>query len=144
MLVSMQAIFVSPEANPADDPYNGGMKKAAKRSALGERIVAARQAAGLSQAQLADKLGVSQQMVGYLELAPVAIRPELLAQLSEALAVTVDHLLGIERKAPRAAGPVGKARAVFERVSQLPRATQQRILANVEDALTAYEVRKAG
>ena len=43
-----------------------------------------------------------------------------------------------------AAGPVGKARAVFERVSRLPRATQQRILANVEDALTAYEVRKAG
>ncbi len=125
------------------DPYNSGMKKAAKRSALGERISAARQTAGLSQAQLADKLGVSQQMVGYLELAPVAIRPELLAKLSEALAVSVDQLLGIEHKTSRTPGPVGKARQVFERVSQLPRATQQRILANVEDALTAHEVRKA-
>jgi len=140
----MQAIFVAPGENEPIDPYNAGMKKAGKRSALGERIAAARQAAGFSQTQLADKLGVSQQMVGYLELNPIAIRPELLAQLSAVLAVPVEQLLGIERKLPRASGPVGKARQIFERVSQLPRATQQRILANVEDALTAYEVRKAG
>ena len=60
------------------------------------------------------------------------------------LDVTVEHLLGVEERTKRGAGPVGKARAVFERVSQLPRATQQRILANVEDALTAYDVRKTG
>jgi len=138
-----QAIFVAPSAPEPIDPYNADVKKAAKRSALGERAAAARQAAGLSQAQLAEKLGVSQQMVGYLELSPVAIRPELLAQLSEVLAVPVDQLLGIERKTARAPGPVGRARQIFERVSQLPRATQQRILANVEDALTAHEVRKA-
>jgi transcriptional regulator with XRE-family HTH domain len=120
------------------------MKKSAKRSALGERILTARQTSGLSQTQLAEKLGVSQQMVGYLELEPVAIRPELLAKLSEVLAVPVEQLLGIERKTPRASGPVGKARQIFERVSKLPRATQQRILANVEDALTAHDVRKAG
>jgi transcriptional regulator with XRE-family HTH domain len=117
------------------------MKKAAKRSALGERVAAARQAAGLSQALLADKLGVSQQMVGYLELAPVAIRPELLAQLSEVLAVPVEQLLGMARKA--APGPVGKARLVFDRVSALPRERQQKILGAVEDMLVAHESRKA-
>ena len=138
-----QAIFVATRENEPGAVYNAAMKKAAKRSALGERISAARQASGLSQAQLAEKLGVSQQMVGYLELNPIAIRPELLAQLSEVLAVPVEQLLGIERKTPRLPGPVGKARQIFERVSQLPRATQQRILANVEDALTAHEVRKA-
>jgi len=117
------------------------MKKAAKRSALGARVAAARQAAGLSQALLADKLGVSQQMVGYLELAPVAIRPELLAQLSEVLAVPVEQLLGMARKA--APGPVGKARLVFDRVSALPRERQQKILGAVEDMLVAHESRKA-
>ena len=140
----MQAIFVAQSGKTPTVVYNDVMKKGAKRSSLGERIASARQAAGLSQTHLAEKLEVSQQMVGYLELAPVAIRPELLAQLSTALAVTVDQLLGIESKAVRSPGPVGKARKIFERVSQLPRATQQRILANVEDALTAHDVRKAG
>ena len=140
----MQAIFVVQRVNEPTNVYNGAMKKSAKRSALGKSILTARQTSGLSQTQLAEKLGVSQQMVGYLELEPVAIRPELLAKLSEVLAVPVEQLLGIERKTPRAPGPVGKARQIFERVSKLPRATQQRILANVEDALTAHDVRKAG
>lgn len=65
---------------------------------------------------------------------------ELLVQLSEALAVPVDHLLGSERKTPRTPGPVSRARQIFARVSQLPRATQQRMIANGEDALTAHEV----
>lgn len=138
-----QAIFVAASENDPSAVYNADMKKAAKRSALGERVAAARQAAGLSQAQLAEKLGVSQQMVGYLELAPVAIRPELLAQLSETLAVPVDQLLGIERKAARAPGPVGKARLVFDRVNALPRDRQQKILGAVEDMLVAHESRKA-
>jgi len=137
-----QAIFVATRENEPVAVYNAAMKKAAKRSALGERVAAARQAAGLSQALLADKLGVSQQMVGYLELAPVAIRPELLAQLSEVLAVPVEQLLGIVRKA--APGPVGKARLVFDRVSALPRERQQKILGAVEDMLVAHETRKAG
>ena len=64
--------------------------------------------------------------------------------IAEALQAAPEEILGMTTPKKRGAGPTGKARQVFERVSQLPRATQQRILANVEDALTAYEVRKAG
>lgn len=93
---------------------------------------------------MAEKLGITQPSYADWERRTVALKPEYLPQLAALLGVGVEHLLGAQERAKRGAGPVGRARAVFERVSQLPRATQQRILANVEDALTAYEVRKAG
>lgn len=113
-----------------------------KRTEFGERLLAARQQAGLSQTQMAEKLGITQPSYAGWERRETALKPEHLVQLAEILGVAVDYLLGKENDRKRNGGPAGKARQIFERVSQLPRATQQRILANVEDALTAYEVRK--
>jgi transcriptional regulator with XRE-family HTH domain len=86
----------------------------------------------------------SRSVVAQWERSAIALKAEQLLALSDKLGVSVDALVGRGQPTKRGSGPVGKARHVFERVSQLPRATQQRILANVEDALTAYEVRKAG
>jgi HTH-type transcriptional regulator, cell division transcriptional repressor len=113
------------------------------RNPFGQRLHAAREAAGLSQAQVADKLGIHQTSYADWERHSVALRPEQLKTLAGLFNVAVSELLGEEPPKKRGAGPVGKARHAFERVSKLPRATQQRILANVEDALTAYEARKA-
>lgn len=121
----------------------GGRPTNKKASFLGSCIAQARQRAGLSQNDLADKLGISRNVIAQWERSAVSLKAEQLLALADKLGVTVDALLGRE-PAKRGTGPVGRARQVFERVSQLPRATQQRILANVEDALTAYEVRKAG
>lgn len=112
-----------------------------KRTEFGERLLTARQQAGLSQTQMAEKLGITQPSYAGWERRETALKPEHLLRLAAILNVTVDHLLGKESNRKRG-GPAGKARQIFERVSQLPRATQQRILANVEDALIAYEVRK--
>ena len=103
-----------------------------------------RQRAGFSQTQIAEKLGVSQQAYAGWERSTTALRPDDLAKLADVLGATTDELLGKQVASKRSGGPTGKARQIFEQVSQLPRATQQRILANVEDALTAYQVRKAG
>ena len=141
----MQAISCMSGFGPYNPAMPMGRPAKTKRAALGERIAAARLEAGLTQQQLADKLGVTQRVVTYWEREAAGLRADQLAQLAEALGVSADYFLGRrsdEKK--RGTGPVGKARQVFERVSKLPRATQQRILANVEDALTAYEVRKAG
>jgi transcriptional regulator with XRE-family HTH domain len=141
----MQGISPIPGNCPYNDDMPGGRPPKLKRSEFGERLVSIRQRAGLSQTQVADKLGVSQQAYAGWERSTTALRPDDLAKLAQVLGTPTDELLGSKPAIPkRGAGPVGKARQVFERVSQLPRATQQRILANVEDALTAYEVRKAG
>jgi len=113
------------------------------RSPFGARLHAAREAKGISQAQVAKKLGITQTAYAVWERHTVALRPEQIEQVAALLDVTVTDLMSQTGQPKRGAGPVGKARQVFERVSQLPRATQQRILANVEDSLTAYEARKA-
>lgn len=120
----------------------GGRPPSKKASPLGQRIAQARKQAGLSQNALAQKLGVGRSNVAQWERSGVALKPEQLAALADALGVAVDAFLGRDASAKRSGGPVGKARSIFERVSQLPRATQQRILANVEDMIVAHEVRQ--
>lgn len=128
------------------EAYNLGMPMGrpakTKRTSLGERIAAARLEAGLSQQQLADKLGVTQRIVTYWEREAAGLRADQLAQLAEALGVSADFFLGRDQK-KRGTGPVGKAKAIFDRVSALPRDRQQKILGAVEDMLVAHENRKA-
>ena len=121
-----------------------GRPASAKRPQLGERIAQARQQAGLTQAQLADKLGTTQRVVTYWEREAVGLRADQLAQLAESLGVSADYFLGRAAKKARGNGPAGKARTIFERVSQLPRFQQQRILATVEDMLIAQSAKSGG
>lgn len=104
-----------------------------ERPELGERIAQARQQAGLTQKQLAEKLGVSQRVVTYWEREAVGLRVDQLASLAEALEVSSDYFLGRESK-KRGTGPAGRARQTFEEVSKLPRSKQKKIL-DVVDAL---------
>jgi len=127
--------------------YNAGMKTGRPsklpRTEFGERLRAAREAAGLSQAQVADKLGITQAAYAFWERRNVALRPEQIEQVAAILGVTTEQLFAAAAK-PRGAGPAGKLRQVFERASQLPREQQKHVLRAVEDALAGYEMRKAG
>jgi len=60
---------------------------------FGKRIVAARRRRGWSQQKLADCLQVPRERLGKWEVGICAPPPEDLVALSEALEVTVDHLL---------------------------------------------------
>ena len=71
-------------------------------------------------------------MVGYLERQPVAIRPEVLARLSEILKISLDELLGVKVRTKQVTGPTGRVRQVFEAVSRLPRRQQRKIIEVVE------------
>lgn len=122
-------VVVMPQGRPAKD----------QRPDLGERIAQARQQAGLTQKQLAGKLGTTQRVLTYWEREAVGLRADQLAKLAEALGVSADYFLGRDRKG-RGKGPAGKARLIFEEVSKLPRSRQQRILSTVEDMLTAHRV----
>jgi transcriptional regulator with XRE-family HTH domain len=104
------------------------------RPPFGERLAAAREQMGLSQIQLADKLGVSQKVITYWEHNHVGLRAEQLISLASALNISVEELVGQPKPRSRG-GPVGKARRVFEEVSSLPRHQQQRIIGVVEDLL---------
>jgi transcriptional regulator with XRE-family HTH domain len=111
------------------------------RPVFGARLHALREEAGLSQAQVAEKLGISQRAYAFWEREPVALRVEQLTALANILDAPVEALIGQQPK-QRGGGPVGKARRVFETVSQLPRSQQQKILEVVE-ALVAQHSKAA-
>lgn len=61
----------------------------------GYRVAQARKLAGLSQKQLADRLGVSQQAIYYYETGRSDIKASVLKELSEATGCSVSFILGI-------------------------------------------------
>ena len=113
------------------------------RTPFGERLHAARSALGLSQAQVAEKLGITQTSYADWERHPVALRPDQVEQLTKILNVSAEQLYGSNTPKTRNGGPVGKSRRVFEEVSKLPRNRQQRILGVVEDMLAAGQRKPA-
>lgn len=120
-----------------------GRPAAFERSQVGARIVAAREAAGMTQQQLADKIGVSLTNIAFWERRAPAPRAEMLAKVADVLGVSADELLGRTTTAATAkkkGGPNGKVRQVFEEVSTLPRAQQQRIVGIVQDLLKAQRI----
>ena len=60
---------------------------------MGQRIMVRRKALQLTQEELAERLGVSTQMISNLELGKKAIRPENLARVCEILRVSADFIL---------------------------------------------------
>ena len=61
--------------------------------AMGQRILIRRKALRITQEELAEKLGVSTQMISNLELGKKAIRPENLAKVCAVLELSADFIL---------------------------------------------------
>jgi transcriptional regulator with XRE-family HTH domain len=109
------------------------------RTRFGERLAAARELAGLTQVQLAEKLGTAQSNVASWERETVALRPEQLTAIADALNVSADYLLGRpDARQPAPKGPPGKLRQAFEKAHKLPRHEQNQIVKFVEAYVNQY------
>jgi len=60
---------------------------------MGQRILVRRKSLRMTQEELAEKLGVSTQMISNLELGKKAIRPDNLARVCDALSLSADFVL---------------------------------------------------
>jgi len=109
----MQAFFSLP-------PYAGDMANESRLRQL-------REAAGLSQRELARQIGQDQSNVRYWETSGNLPRSDVLLPMAKALGVTVEELLG-EPRPKRVVSPGGRSRQLFEAVSKMPRRQQEKIL----------------
>lgn len=79
---------------------------------MGRRIMVRRKGLQLTQEELAERMGVSTQMISNLELGKKAIRPENLSRLCGILQVSSDFILnGVDARA--------KVNEVAEKLLQL-------------------------
>jgi transcriptional regulator with XRE-family HTH domain len=99
-----------------------------ERSALGQRIAALREAANLSQREVAAGLGIAQPSYAAWERRNVALTHDQLKKLAQILGVQVADFFSESDQPARRNGPVGRARKTFEAISALPRSRQKQLL----------------
>ncbi len=129
----MQAKLIIAELAPYNPGMQTGRPAKSQRTEFGARLHALREAAGLSQAQVAAKLGIAQPTYALWERRTTAISADQLHKLADVFGVGVDALFVDEKAAARrSTGPAGKLRQVFERASKLPRSQQAKLIEFVE------------
>lgn len=99
---------------------------------MGARIVHAREGAGLSQLDVAKKLGITQQSVAALERRTNVVRSDTLLKLAQIFGVSVNKLLGIDEPKCKPSVARGRLQQVFEATSRLPRRQQEKVAEFVE------------
>ncbi len=124
--------------------YNAivGRKLTKPRHERGAHLMTLRVNAGLSQDELAEKIGVPQQTIAFWERSGKTPRSEVLSPLADALGVSIEVLL-MESNGTAAmkkkGGPDGKLRKVFEEASNLPRRQQEKITEFVSAFINQYK-----
>lgn len=133
----MQAVLVTDQDRPYDLPMQTGRPAKQPPCPFGKRLREAREARGLSQAQVAEQLGITQKAYSVWERRNVALRPEQIEQLARILGVSVEELFG---KVPaQKTGPTGRVRRVFEDINRLSRHQQQKIADVVETLIAGQQ-----
>ena len=103
---------------------------------LGARISELRKAHGITQLQMAEALGVSQQTVNSYEVARRRIPVSALPLLARLLTISVDELLGEPAKQTGGKrGPASKLQQQMERVSLLPRSKQKFVIEMIDTVI---------
>lgn len=92
---------------------------------LGARVAELRKAQNITQNQMAQTLGVSQQTVNSYEVARRRIPVSTLPTLAKLLDASIDELLGVATKPVISKrGPASKLQQQIEQIRELPRAQQ--------------------
>ena len=103
---------------------------------LGARIAELRKTQGITQVQMAEALGVSQQTINSYEVARRRVPVSALPTLAKLFKVSIEELLG-EAEAPKPQkkrGPVSKLQIQIEELNRLPRA-KQRLASDMLEAI---------
>lgn len=104
--------------------------------AMGKRIAALRRSNNVTQVQLAEALGVSQQTLQSYEVGRRRIPVSAMPVVARTLSVSLDELFGSEAKAARGKrGPASKLAQQIEVVTQLPKAKQQFVSQMIETVI---------
>jgi len=96
-----------------------------ERSEMGRRLAALRNKAGMSQAQLAEAIGLPQRTVANYETIANYVPSNVLIPLSEALGVSVEELLGLPPPKGGRRGPKSELEKQIAALRRLPKKDQQ-------------------
>ncbi len=99
---------------------------------IGQRLARLRKERGITQVELAQRLGVAQPVVSDYERGELRLHGELIIKLTELLGVSSEELLGLE--APRPHSHLGNRRLLrrLQGFEQLPKRDQDALLRTID------------
>jgi transcriptional regulator with XRE-family HTH domain len=106
---------------------------------FGKRLVKLRKAAGYTQTELAEELGVTQRMVSYYEGHSEFPPASLLPKLAQLLGVSADELLGIE-PIKKGKKPDTRLQRRLQQVEKLPLKERRQLMQLIDTFLKATKV----
>lgn len=110
--------------------------KLAQSGHPGSRIAAVRKARGLTQAQLAERIGIIQSLISDYESGRRRLYAEMLIRIAQVLRVSVDELLGLKAARVNGESPVSlKVSRRMQQIDALPRTQQKTLLATIDNFL---------
>ena len=104
---------------------------------IGHRLARLRKEAGLSQVQLAQKIGIDQKLVSDYETGKIRLYDEMVARFAFALGVSTDIILGVREVQSLEPAPNLRIWKRLKKIEQLPLAKQKQVLASIDDTLKA-------
>jgi transcriptional regulator with XRE-family HTH domain len=112
--------------------------KAAAEETLGERLARLRRERGMTQVELAERLGVAQPVVSDYERGELRLHGQLIVKLTDILGVGSEELLGLTK--PTSNGPIKNRRVLrrLQEIERLPRRDQQALLRTIDRFLESF------
>lgn len=105
---------------------------------LGERVKRARQERGLSQSDLAERLGLSDAYISKIEMGKNAMTVTVLAKLSDALGVSTDWLLRNQTREAQEI-TIAELEEMFQDCSPSEQTTLMKLLQHMKAALREHK-----
>ena len=106
---------------------------------LGAHIAQLRKDQNITQVQLAELLGISQQTMNAYEMGHRRVPVSALPVLAQALAVSVEDLIGAQAAAAaKKRGPAPKLQQQMDRIAKLPKAKQKFVIEMLDAMLQQH------
>ena len=125
-------ISVQEDSGVARTKRSAAVTAATAAETVGQRLARLRRERGLTQAELAGRLGIAQPIVSDYERGELRLHGQLIVRLTEILGVSADELLGLTPTP--AAGPQVQRRLVrrLRAIDRLPRRDQQALFRTID------------
>jgi len=105
----------------------------------GQRLARFRKLKGLTQVQLAEKLGLLQSHISAYELGRVRLNADMMIKLAKALGVSIDDLVGFKKNGKDAYKPSLKIAKRMQKIESLSSEEQRALLKTIDNFLKGAE-----
>jgi transcriptional regulator with XRE-family HTH domain len=103
------------------------------KETLGERLAHIRKEKGVTQVELANRVGIVQNLVSAYECGRLRLQAEMAIRFAKALGVSADELLGLKKPAQEAGTARNRRlRRSVQEIEKLPRRDQEALLRTIE------------